>query len=556
LITVRPSIENILVMESLGMGIWQLLAVVLKSSLMWGYHSTDFEVHRNWMAITYNEPLSRWYYNDLSIWTLDYPPFFAYFEWCLAQIAVRVDPEIVRLSAGGVLNEKVVYFQRCSVLFSEYLLELAAMACMTHFSRFKDFKRREAVHLLLILNGGLIMVDHMHFQYNGMLMGILVLTFDACFRKRYLTVALIFSCLVLSKHLFMTLAPVYALFLWRFYCMEGSHSYDIRVLGRFGVLVLVALVTIGVCFGPVLLDGLDNDLASKLPDIVKERFLQILSRLFPFGRGLVHSYWAPNVWAVYYFLDRFAYAALKRLALSGGFAADAATKLLPVDSVSTVSGLVGGVAPAVFKDISAPVCMVLVLAFMTPALFRIMTAPLSNKASDSESRTSLLIKCVVHASLTAFLFGYHVHEKAILVPLVVQTFLLGGDKDSKGDGDRVAFNLYFELAVAGVAGLFPLFTTDTERYKKVLIFVGYLWLCNRVRHGHSFSLWNKFMLLVTLGVVAFTEFLYPYAATQDLAPALASFCRKFEFVPLMTMSVSGAIFLIHAWFTSLEQLRA
>ena len=33
---------------------------------------------------------------------------------------------------------------------------------------------------------------------------------------------------------------------------------------------------------------------------------QIARRLFPFGRGLVHDYWAANMWALYLFTSRVA----------------------------------------------------------------------------------------------------------------------------------------------------------------------------------------------------------------------------------------------------------
>ena len=44
-------------------------------------------------------------------------------------------------------------------------------------------------------------------------------------------------------------------------------------------------------------------LISFLPFLIKGQLFVIAERLFPIQRGLLHSYWAPNFWALYSILD-------------------------------------------------------------------------------------------------------------------------------------------------------------------------------------------------------------------------------------------------------------
>ncbi|XP_065836266.1 dolichyl pyrophosphate Glc1Man9GlcNAc2 alpha-1,3-glucosyltransferase-like isoform X3 [Oscarella lobularis] len=360
------------------------IASALKLLFIPAYRSTDFEVHRNWLAITHSLPIDRWYYESTSEWTLDYPPFFAWFEWLLSIVASRVDPAMLVVSNLNYASNACIVFQRVSVIVADFVL---AFATRTYCSTLGVASSRRAFTLavLILLNAGLLIVDHIHFQYNGLLLGLLLLSIARLKQERVLEGAFWFAVLLNMKHIFLYVAPAYILYLFRSYCFQDTQRQT-GWLPRFSTFLPSRLLRLGaivtavfaVSFGPFIAMG-------QLP--------QVMSRLFPLKRGLTHAYWAPNVWALYNFADKTT-SMLTRSASS---------------RPSTTGGLVGDVEHVVLPSVPPIAALLLTTVSILPGLVASWRRP---------GNFRLFLRGLVACAYGSFLFGWHVHEKAILLVIV------------------------------------------------------------------------------------------------------------------------------------------
>ncbi|KAK9749121.1 hypothetical protein RND81_02G103700 [Saponaria officinalis] len=415
--------------------IWfSVIATSIKLLIIPSYHSTDFEVHRNWLATTHSLPLSLWYSDTTSPWTLDYPPFFAYFEYILSFFANFFDATIVDLHKGlNFEGNSVILFQRFTVIVSDFVFHYGVY----RISRNLGCLKRNLMWVLLIWSPGLMIVDHMHFQYNGFLLGLLLVSISALIDGRDLVGGLFFAVLICFKHLFAVAAPLYFVYLLRHYCRGGF----LKGFGRLFVLGTAVLAVFVAAFGPFL---------------YYDQMRQVIQRMFPFGRGLCHAYWAPNFWVFYIMLDKLLAFLLRR----AGFTVE-----LP--AASFTGGLVGDSSPfAVLPQITPLVTFVMVLLAMSPCLLKAWRNPQPSK----------IARWIAYAYTCGFLFGWHVHEKASLhfvIPLAIVAI------ESSADAKH-----YFLLSTVSCYSLFPLLFEAQEYPIKVTLLL-----------LHSTLLWSGFSAL-------------------------------------------------------------
>ncbi|KAL4906752.1 hypothetical protein BDW74DRAFT_127019 [Aspergillus multicolor] len=431
-----------------GVSQWLVLPLVLMTVglirwavSLWGYSGFktppmygDFEAQRHWMEITNHLPLSKWYTHDLQYWGLDYPPLTAYHSWLLGKIGSIFEPTWFALGDSRGLEDPLLkVFMRATVIVSEYLVYIPAIVTFL-----RRYTRMQAVPVwsssialvAILLQPATILIDHGHFQYNTVMLGLFVASLDAIMAGRMLWACTFFVGALGFKQMALYYAPVMFAFLL------GICIFPRVRLVRLLCIALITLAAFAVLLLPLLLGATATEkqlipeppllqiLPVKLDDEsslyrVLFQLAQIIHRIFPFSRGLFEDKVA-NAWCAihtFYKLHRYEPDLLKRVSLG-----------------------------ATLVSILIP-CTI---------IFR-------------HPRASILLPAFATVGWGFFLFSFQVHEKSVLLPLLPMTLLIAGD----GGLNKNTRSWVGWANILGSWTLYPLLKRDGLRIPYFV--VTYLW---------------------------------------------------------------------------------
>lgn len=220
----------------------------------------------------------------------------------------------------------------------------------------------------ILLQPSLILIDHGHFQYNSVMLGLALLGFTNILKDKLVIGSLFFVLALAFKQMALYYAlPVFAYLL-------GICIFPRLNLPRFVSLAVSVLIALVGLLAPIALSS-----GFTLEGIYTQS-LQVLIRIFPFARGLWEDKVA-NFWC----------------------------------AVNTFVKLKTLFSPDYLQRLSLIATLISVL----PAFLLILFYP----------RKKALIWGVSASAWGFFLFSFQVHEKSVLLPLMPVTLQLVGEMD-------------------------------------------------------------------------------------------------------------------------------
>lgn len=352
-----------------------IFAVFIRSLVSVHHHSGegaapirgDYEAQRHWMEITSQLSVREWYwgnhsYNDLQYWGLDYPPLTAYHSMVLGLLGLQVCPDAFALyTSRGAEDMLSKAFMRLTVMASDVLVYIPAVVAFFVWRRSRP-AGLDAIFFALV-QPALLLIDHGHFQFNGVCLGFVVgamaFVTGPTLAEQMFGSAL-FVCALMFKHMALYFAPSFFVYLLH----QSFGKGFVRGMFRVACLGFAVLATLAVILFPLRYD-----------------VLQVLHRMFPIGRGIFEDKVA-NFWC----------------------------SISPVIKVKQLYS-----SEQLFR-----ICSITTLVAIMPSCFIMFFV---NRHVAIVQKRVMFALNLATVSLSFFIFGFQVHEKNILMPLLPLTLL-------------------------------------------------------------------------------------------------------------------------------------
>lgn len=450
----------------------------------------DFEAQRHWMEITTHLPVKEWYFYDLQYWGLDYPPLTAYHSWVIGTIGNLINSSWFEFeSSRGLESDGIKTFMRFSSLFSELLIYLpATFQFISLMGKKMNLGRMDQIVIafIIISQPGLILIDHGHFQFNSVMLGLFLFSLIDLIKGNLVLASIWFIGSILFKQMSLYYAPfIFFYILSKLFTASASTKKTnkfkklFKTLKTFHIinLILISLtifITVLVILSPFILSPIFNNEISIIPTLVK----QIVIRMFPFQRGLFEDKVA-NFWCTTNLVIKY-------------------SKIFTPDQLQKLS------------------LLFTVLSILPPGLMIFF-----KNITKFNNPPQLIIYGFSATAWGFYLFSFQVHEKTVLVPLIPTTLLL-----VLNDHDTISIIQWINNIAT--FSLYPLLRKDdlTLQYGVMLILIN--WLIG----GFSFKLsdnllwprnknilWKLIIVCSYLAVIAFhfiDALLLPPAQYPDL----------------------------------------
>jgi alpha-1,3-glucosyltransferase len=406
-----------------------------------GAYGGDFEAQRHWMELTWQLPLSEWYWYDLEYWGLDYPPLTAYVSWiCGALSSLLVGPASVALETSRGLEDPLhKAYMRGTVLVLDLLLYGSIAWVATQPRRSGSTSATATTNhghdtqsiwffLLAMAQPAILLIDHGHFQYNTTALGISLWSFYFMSKPGFpncVVGSFLFCCALSFKQMTLYYAPaVFCYLLGRCFAPNTMNALEQGrkfVVSRFVALGATVLVTFALLWWPFVVYGPDDTSAL-------DRLMHVLRRIIPLQRGLFEGK-VSNIWCV---------LSVKPIRIRERF-------------------------PAELQPLAA---LALTLLLVLPSGYKLFRTGREQEQSqrsmrqgrgqesrgpygESDNDWKILLWGTTSSALAFFLASFQVHEKSLLLALAPASLLFADD---------ALFSVWFSLVAAWT--MWPLLVID------------------------------------------------------------------------------------------------